>query len=121
MYPGSGVRLQIGGDNGSAISEGGLKQFTFRDERASDKELLAAQQQAAGGATSPQLALELHGQNVRAILDAWEQGRDADTSGPEARKAVAIIQAMYRSARKNGWPTAVSSPSPPVGEGRGEG
>ena len=33
---------------------------------------------------------------------AWEEGRDAETSGPEARKAVAIVLAMYESARNGG-------------------
>ena len=39
---------------------------------------------------------------VLAILSAWAEGREAETAGPEARKAVAIVLAMYESARKGG-------------------
>jgi predicted dehydrogenase len=107
MFPGSSVRIHIGGENGTAIAEGDLKMFTFCEEREADKKLLEGETKAVGGATSPQLALDLHGQNVRGILEAWEQGRDADTNGPEARKAVAIILAMYKSAKKGGRPVPV--------------
>ena len=32
MYPGSHVRIEIGGENGTAVSEDGLKTFKFREE-----------------------------------------------------------------------------------------
>jgi hypothetical protein len=51
--------------------------------------------------------LELHRRNIMAIFDAWDAGRDADTNGVEARKAVANIHAMYESARKGGAPVNV--------------
>jgi hypothetical protein len=50
----------------------------------------------------------MHVQNIQSILKAWSENRDAETSGREARKAVAIITAMYESARKNGEPVKVS-------------
>lgn len=107
MYPGSPARLELGGENGTAVSENGLKVFKFRDERPSDKEALegsAAKKPATtgGGSSNTDVALDLHGRNMHAILTAWEEGRDAETSGPEARKAVAIILAMYESVRNNG-------------------
>jgi predicted dehydrogenase len=33
------------------------------------------------------------------IFQAWDNNQDAETHGGEARKAVAIILAMYESAR----------------------
>jgi predicted dehydrogenase len=113
MYPGSPVRIEIGGENGTAVSEAGLKTWTFRDQRNSDIELLAQINQSGGGqargaGTASDIGLELHARNITAILDAWEQGKDAETSGEEGRKSVAIINALYESARQNGSPVDVS-------------
>lgn len=136
MFPGSPVRIEIGGENGTAVSELGLKTFKFRQERPEDKELLERygspvperwkeKLQAAGGdelleklgikkpaasggaISAADVAQDLHKKNIQAILDAWSQGRDAETCGPEARKAVAIILAMYESAKKGGSPVDV--------------
>jgi predicted dehydrogenase len=111
MYPGGAVRIEIGGENGMAVSENGLKAFSFRDERPSDEQTIErvnSKKTDASGGSNPQLAsLGLHGANVQAILDAWSENRDAETNGPEARKAVAIILAMYESAKRNGEPVRV--------------
>lgn len=108
MYPGGNVRIEVGGENGTAVSEDGLKFYKFRDERPEDQQLLDkinAGKTNAGGGTSQFLAsIQMHVDNVQSILEAWDAGRDAETSGPEARKAIALILAMYESARKNGQP-----------------
>jgi predicted dehydrogenase len=113
MYPGASTRLEIGGENGSAVSEGGLKRFRFRDERPADKELLerldpSRATTTGGGASATDVALDLHYLNIAAIYDAWSHKKDAPTSAPEARKAVAIIQAMYQSVKKKGKPVDVA-------------
>jgi predicted dehydrogenase len=111
MYPGGKVRIEVGGEHGHAVSEDGLKIFRFRDERPGDKELVdgsTSVKSDTGGGANPQLgSLRLHSENLIAILRAWESGQDPETSGVEARKAVAIILAMYESAKKNGEPVAV--------------
>jgi predicted dehydrogenase len=118
MYPGGGVRIWVGGEHGTAISENGLHTFRFREETsgaeqmARDKELIEKLNTkrattTGGGASATDVATDLHHRNISAILRAWEEGKDADTCGPEARKAVAIILAMYESARNNGAPVAV--------------
>jgi len=112
MYPGSPARIEVGGSNGTAVSEGFLKTFKFRDERPSDKELLERVkpkvESSAGGASPRDVRLELHTANITTILKAWEEGRDAETNGAEARKAVAIVLAMYESAKKGGMPVNVN-------------
>jgi UDP-N-acetyl-2-amino-2-deoxyglucuronate dehydrogenase len=116
MYPGGAVRVEVGGSDGSAISESGLKMYKFRGDEASqakDKAFVeatnATRSQTSGGGSSPtDMPHELHYQNITHILDRWEANQDADTSGPEARKAVAIILALYESARKGGTPVMVS-------------
>ena len=52
-------------------------------------------------------------------LGVWPgrlRGEDAPTSGPEARKAVAIILAMYQSAKKKGVAVKVSGGKAAVGK-----
>jgi predicted dehydrogenase len=111
LYPGQPVRIEIGGENGTAVSEQGLKVFSFRDARPGDKELLAklAPSAAAAGATSNNavIANQLHVKNIQAIFEAWDAGREAETYGPEARKALAIVLAMYESAKRDGEPVDV--------------
>lgn len=113
MFPGLPPRIEIGGENGLAISENGLKMFKFREERPADTELMARlaamkPKGTAGGASNMDIGLDLHARNIMHILQAWEEGRDAETNGAEARKAVAIVLAMYESARKGGASVEVS-------------
>ena len=112
MYPGSPVRIEIGGEHGTIVSEAGLKVYKFRDERPADKELL--ERVNAGGAglargagAASDIGADLHARNITSILAAWEAGRDAETSGIEGRKCVSIINALYESARGDGAPIDV--------------
>jgi predicted dehydrogenase len=112
MWPGGAVRIEVGGEFGSAVSENGLTRYEFKEPRPEDKEILErlnpAKVHAAGGAaTAMDIWVGLHSKNIGHVYDAWGSDRDADTCGPEARKAVAIIKAMYDSARKNGAPVDV--------------
>jgi len=112
MFPGGQTRLELGGENGTAISEGGLKRFQFRDARPEDDELLnkldpSRTKSSGGGTSAADVPLNLHEININSIYEAWNHDRDAETSGPEARKAVAIIQAMYQSNRNGGQPVDV--------------
>ncbi|HTW94153.1 MAG TPA: Gfo/Idh/MocA family oxidoreductase [Tepidisphaeraceae bacterium] len=112
MYPGAATRFEIGGEHGSALSENGLKRFQFRESRPEDKGLLerldpALSKNTGGGANATDMGMNLHALNVAAIYEAWSKGEEAPTHGGEARKAVAIIEAMYESVRKNGQPVDV--------------
>lgn len=112
MWPGGPTRLEIGGEFGTAVSENGLKRYEFSDKRPSDESLLDRLNPtraitSGGGTSATDVGLDLHSQNIAAIYEAWNRGQEAETSGPEARKAVAIIQAMYESAKKNGSPVDV--------------
>ncbi len=110
MFPGGQVRIEIGGEFGHAVSQQGLQTYRFKDERPTDKETIEtanAKRPAAAGGSGIQQGLELHQKNISAILESWERGEEAETNGVEARKAVAIIVAMYESARKKGRPVDV--------------
>jgi predicted dehydrogenase len=118
MYPGAPVRIEIGGEHGTAVSEDGLKVFRFRDPRPQDADVIAKFGKLASvtrDATASKDVVEraanekmrLHRKNIESILTAWEQHLDAETNGTEARKAVAIVLAMYESARRSGAPVDV--------------
>jgi len=112
MFPGNPVRIEIGGENGTVVSEAGLKVYKFRDERPADKELLervnaTAANLVKGAATAADIGLDLHSRNIASILASWEAGEEAETSGAEGRKSVSIINALYESARNDGAPIDV--------------
>ncbi len=115
MWPGTHVRVEVGGSKGMAVSEDGLKMYRFDVDEAQQKKDAAladsinnVKSSSTGGGSSPtDVGIELHIQNVQHILDSWEAGKDAETNGIEARKAVAIILALYESAKKGGVPVAV--------------
>jgi predicted dehydrogenase len=112
MWPGGHVRIEIGGEFGSAVSENGLKRFEFQNPLPEDRQILERlgpdrAQHSGGGKAAADIGLDLHGKNIQAVYQAWDRDQDAETCGPEARKAVAIIQAMYASVRKNGAPVDV--------------
>ena len=106
MFPGQPVRIEVGGEHGSAVMEAGLKVFKFRDESDADKQTIEQANTSGntGGMSQVDLGVELHRRNIIHILESWERNQDATTAGPEARKAVAIIRAMYESAKQNGAP-----------------
>ena len=107
MFPGSPARIEIGGENGTAVSESGLKTHKFRDERPADKELIdrvnaGAAKLVHGARAAADIGIDLHSRNISSILASWESGKDAETSGEEGRKSVSIINALYESARNDG-------------------
>lgn len=116
MWPGTNVRVEVGGSKGMAVSENGLKMFRFdvdesqqkKDEALADSINNVKSSSTGGGSSPTDVGIELHIQNVQHILDSWEAGKDAETNGIEARKAVAIILALYESAKNGGVPVVVS-------------
>jgi len=103
MYPGTLKRFQVGGRDGTAeILEDELTQFSFREAHDDDDALrqrFAAKTTTGGGAADP-MAIDYanHTRNIAEALDAIDAGRPPALDGREARKAVAVIEAMYRSA-----------------------
>ena len=116
MYPGMSVRFEIGGDDGSANVEYDSAKFKFRHPRDTDAadfsesggDVSDTDKSTYGGGADPRdVPQHLHARNILDILDHWERGEEPMTNGREARKAVAIIVAMYESARKGGVPVEV--------------
>lgn len=104
MFPGSLKRIQIAGRNGTAeVLEDELVTWMFREPDKHDnvtRSEYGAETQTGGGAGDP-MAIDHghHRRNIAAFVESIEMGRPFILCGSEARKAVAIIEAIYESAR----------------------
>lgn len=109
MWPGGAVRLEIGGERGTAVADyNRVHQWRFEGDAADRAaEFKTDATTTGGGSSALDVGLELHAANVRHIYDAWARNEEPDTNAREARKAVAIILALYESARRNGEAVAV--------------
>jgi predicted dehydrogenase len=104
LFPGQMRRFLFGGRDGIAeILEEQLVAWQFRTAAAEDDGIrarLGAASSTSGGAADP-LAINYacHTRNFAEFLAAVRDGRRPPLDGAEGRKAVAIIEACYRSAR----------------------
>lgn len=104
MYPGSLRRLIVGGRGGTAeVVENDLAQYDFRDERPGDDDVrqrLVGGNEDTGGAADPMAFSHVNHRTMLAdFLAALDRGDPPPLPATEARKAVAIIEACYRSAK----------------------
>ena len=109
-YPGQFRRFEITGTRGTVINvENSITVWQFADDKPEDEQVRKrfTTIQGGGGVADPAaITHENHARNFKAFLDALETGKDFWISGPEARKAVEVILAIYRSA-KEGRPVKV--------------
>jgi len=104
LYPGQWRRFLFGGRDGTAeILEEQLVTWRFRAEGADDasiRDRFGGTSGTSGGAADPMaINYSCHTRNFEAFLDAVKAGRRPALDGREGRKAVAIIEACYKSAR----------------------
>ncbi len=111
IYPGEFRRLEICGNRGTAVCvEEDLVTWRFADETDEDatiREKYASMTETGGGASDPAaISHEGHRRNFAECLAAIETGAPPPIDGPEARRAVEVILAIYRSAEE-GRPVAL--------------
>ncbi len=104
LFPGQLRRFLFGGRDGTAeILEEQLVAWRFRSEHPDDaaiRDRFGGTSGTSGGAADPMaINYVCHTRNFEAFLDAVKAGRQPALDGREGRKAVAIIEACYRSAR----------------------
>jgi len=103
-YPGQFRRFEITGTKGTVINvENSITVWKFADEKPEDKEILAkfGQISGGGGVSDPAaISYENHTRNFKAFLEALEADDDFWIDGREARKAVEVILAIYKSAKE---------------------
>jgi len=109
-YPGFLKKLEISGSQGSIImEEGALQAWAFEEARPEDDDIRErfAPKTSKGGAADPaDIGHEGHRRQIVDFIEALEQKRAPLVDGPEGRKAVEIILAIYESAR-TGQPVAL--------------
>ena len=111
MYPGSLKRLQVAGSDGTVeVLEDQLITWEFRSPAADDDAVrarFAGATRTGGGASDP-MAIDYtgHTRNIGAFVQWLEGGDTFMLDGPAARGAVAMIEAIYRSAAE-GRPVAI--------------
>ncbi len=102
-YPGSLKRIEIHGSDGSAVlQEEDITTWDFRKKTSADRSLLqrmAGKTQTGGGAADPS-AIGHHGhtEQFKDVLKAIKTGRSPLVDGPEGRRSVEIILAIYKAA-----------------------
>jgi len=104
LYPGQLRRFLFGGRDGTAeILEEQLTTWRFREEAAADaamRERFGGASGTSGGAADPMaINYSCHTRNFEDFITALRAGRAPALDGLEGRKAVAIVEACYESAR----------------------
>jgi len=111
MYPGNLRSLQVAGRDGTAeVLEDQLVKWQFREERPEDEEIreeYGAETESSGASDPMAIDYSGHTRNVEAFLDWVGTDADYELDAREARKAVAIIEAVYESAEA-GEPVTVA-------------
>lgn len=102
-WPGYARRIEIGGDAGSvALEDDRIVRWAFRETAPGDESVVRefeAHRELQSGASGPQKTGNRgHELQVQDLVDAVATGRPPEIDGREARKAVAIVRAIYRSA-----------------------
>ncbi len=103
VYPGYLKRIEIHGSQGSAaMEEEDIVKWDFAKTKARDQAIhgkMAEKVSGGGGAADP-AAIGHHGhaRQFRDVLQAIKKGRAPRIDGPEGRRSVEVILAIYKAA-----------------------
>jgi predicted dehydrogenase len=110
VWPGSSRRIEICGDDGSAVMEDDdIVRWQFRISQPADEKLRATRESSSmgSGAAAPMaIKNEGHVRQIQDFIDGIREQRPFFIEGSEARKAVALVRAVYDSAA-TGRPVAL--------------
>lgn len=101
-WPGFSRRLEICGENGSAVMEDDdITRWEFRVAQPEDEKIRAMRESAAmgSGAAAPMnIKIEGHVRQIQDFIDGIREQRPFFIEGREARNAVSLVRAIYDSA-----------------------
>ncbi|MBX3749066.1 MAG: Gfo/Idh/MocA family oxidoreductase [Opitutaceae bacterium] len=101
LWPGTDVRIEINGENGTAIMAGEkMLTWKLRDERPEDAEIRAygSASSATGARGAADLGHADHTVVIQDMVDAINQNREVIIPVASVRPTLEIVLAMYRSA-----------------------
>ena len=102
LWPGFARRIEICGENGSAVMEDDdITSWEFRVAANEDERIRAARETSAKGSGSANpmaINFEGHLRQIQDFIDGIREQRPFFIEGSEARKAVALVRAIYDSA-----------------------
>jgi UDP-N-acetyl-2-amino-2-deoxyglucuronate dehydrogenase len=103
VYPGFLKRIELHGTQGSAVlEEEDIKSWQFAKKARGDEQILAAmsKKKSTGGGASDPAAIGHHGHATQFadFVKAIKNDTTPAIDGPEARKSVEVILAIYKSA-----------------------
>jgi UDP-N-acetyl-2-amino-2-deoxyglucuronate dehydrogenase len=103
IYPGYLKRIEIHGSDGSAMmEEEDLVKWDFAAKRPQDAAILKtmAQRKSGGGGAADPAAIGHHGhtRQFADVLRAIQRGTSPAIDGPEGRRSVEVILAIYKAA-----------------------
>jgi UDP-N-acetyl-2-amino-2-deoxyglucuronate dehydrogenase len=103
-FPGQFRRFEITGTRGTVINvENSITVWQFADEKPEDKEIIRrfGKIEGGGGVADPAaITYENHKRNFMAFLNALDKKKKFAIDGKEARKAVEVILAIYKSSKE---------------------
>lgn len=101
LWPGTDLRLEINGEEGTAIMIGERMQtWKFRDERPEDEKMrnLGDASQATGATGAADFGYKDHQVVVQDMIDAIQEDREVVIPVSSVRHSVEIVLAMFQSA-----------------------
>jgi UDP-N-acetyl-2-amino-2-deoxyglucuronate dehydrogenase len=103
-WPGDPARVELRGDQGTIVlEEGRIVVWKLADASPEEEEAMLNLEGGGGGsgAGDPMaIGSERHRRQILDFVEAVQTGRPPLIAGPEARKAVEIIRAIYQSANE---------------------
>ena len=113
-WPGHPGRIEIHGTEGSVVLEDGeIRSWQFKRGAREDKAILKDLGKSAAlgsGAADPtsSLSVEGHRRQIHDFTRALREGKPPLVDGREGRRAVEVIEAIYKSADKGGKPVKLA-------------
>ncbi len=100
-YPGFSTRLDVYGTKGGVVIEGDqLKEYRFEGEKWTFD---PSKVEEKGGAGSAAIRGNSHQRQIQDVINAINEGRQPKITGESARHPLAVILAVYESARTGKW------------------
>lgn len=109
-WPGAPARVELHGDRGTIVlEEGRITVWKLADAAPGEEEAMLALEQVSGsGAADPMsIGFEKHRRQIVDLMEAIRSGRPPAIQGAQARRAVEIVRAVYRSAAAGSVPVAL--------------